>query len=156
MLDISIYSRRLKKALKEMGACGLYVVAPKGGKPSKIGIAEDVVTRLCALRAAHWEPLDMYHLAWLQSRLDAGTLERLTHVHLQDKRVSGEWFDVTPDVARAAIEKTAAEHYACAPLKWHEDIAAAFRETDVAAYSQKRPKLTVLERAFATALGRHV
>lgn len=85
----------------------LYVIAPVNGdqigRPCKVGITKNPAARLRALQTAWPHKLIIYELWNFDSREGAGYSESLAHACLQDDRMSGEWFDVSPSEAVARI-----------------------------------------------------
>lgn len=76
----------------------VYVIAPVTKWPCKIGVSQDVRKRLRALQAFHWEELRLFHCR-LHSRVY--NAEAFLHSQFKDRRLKGEWFDIT---TREAIE----------------------------------------------------
>jgi hypothetical protein len=80
----------------------LYLIS--GASSVKVGIAADVDKRIVGLRKASPVPL-VLEQAWAFERRQAAWLaEQATHRLLSEHRTWGEWFAVTPLVARTAIE----------------------------------------------------
>lgn len=69
---------------------------------SKIGVASDVVKRLCSMQVGSWRILKVGHASKLPSKSAAHAIERQVHQSLSALHVRGEWFQVSPD--RAALE----------------------------------------------------
>ena len=79
----------------------VYVIGAETG-PVKIGIATDVAQRLASLQTGHPQKLKAYfHTATPK----AAAIERACHREFEQYRLTGEWFDVSWDVAAAAIRK---------------------------------------------------
>ena len=78
----------------------VYVIAQERG-PVKVGISDKPMFRLRSLQTGHASRLDLKHS---READNAKLVERLAHHALREKRLSGEWFDVTVDEAIAAIE----------------------------------------------------
>jgi hypothetical protein len=70
----------------------------------KIGITNNLKTRLSALSTGNSEKLSILHNWKLPTITDARNVERLAHGRLSQYRLSGEWFDVTPEVAKLAVD----------------------------------------------------
>jgi hypothetical protein len=85
-------------------AC-VYAVGPVGGRPLRIGWARQLKDRMHDLQLGCWKELQIHHIVWTAGDLLA------TRVHgeataLLDKarrRLTGDWFDVTPEYATQAI-----------------------------------------------------
>lgn len=77
----------------------VYFIRQCDGGPTKIGLATDVNARLAALQTAHAYPL---HVAgvWPGATSDD---EKMLHSKFADKRLNGEWFDLTDDELEVAI-----------------------------------------------------
>lgn len=91
--------------------CFVYVICPLLEKrPSKIGIARSPDHRLADLQTSHWMELSVAHRVWVCSRRFAQMAENKTHKLLEMRGLSlkGEWFDLTSDEARDAIEEIVA------------------------------------------------
>jgi DNA-binding XRE family transcriptional regulator len=85
----------------------VYVAGSDEG-PKKIGIADDVAKRLCSLQGASPYPLKVIY-AQKFSAWAAGMVERKAHQALADRRMRGEWFDVSGDEAIGAVQRAASE-----------------------------------------------
>jgi len=86
--------------------CMVYLIGPKMGWPTKIGIAEHVSSRLTDLQVSHWSEL-VIHSAWLcASSGEARKVEKASHETLNGdgKRMRGEWVDVRPADATEVVE----------------------------------------------------
>lgn len=77
----------------------VYFIRQRNGGPTKIGFATDVNARLAALQTAHAQPL---HVAGVWPGATSDDEKRL-HAKFADKRLSGEWFDLTDDELEVAI-----------------------------------------------------
>lgn len=78
----------------------LYAISDGAGAV-KIGVSGKVQHRLRALQVSHARALT---LICSFPVLEAKHAERYVHTLLADKRLLGEWFDITADEARTAIE----------------------------------------------------
>jgi hypothetical protein len=58
--------------------------------------------RLAALQRGSAEPLELVYAAAVKSN-DATAIEQTAQAMMSNHRLSGEWFDVTPDLAVGAI-----------------------------------------------------
>lgn len=77
----------------------VYFIRQCGGGPTKIGVATDVEARLSALQTAHAYPLEVVGI-WLGATIED---EKRLHAKFSDKRLLGEWFDMTDDEVEVAI-----------------------------------------------------
>lgn len=84
----------------------VYVVKAASGHV-KVGVAADPLARLAALQTGASEPLDLVYACAAKSN-DGFAVEQAAHRILWKHRLSGEWFDTSPDMAVAAI--AAASH----------------------------------------------
>lgn len=73
----------------------VYIIGATGD-PVKIGIALNPHGRRSELQVGHHRALNLYFEA---EATDARAVEREAHRRLSDQRLSGEWFDVSPDQA---------------------------------------------------------
>jgi hypothetical protein len=108
----------------------VYVIGAADG-PQKIGVASDVEARRAMLQTGNPAGLVVVH-HWALPRPAAFAVEGRAHWHLRDRHVRGEWFDVTPDEAIAAVEAARCDWLAGAP-----DAPEAARR---ASYWQQRLK----------------
>lgn len=77
------------------------VYAISDGRAIKIGFAVDPVKRLADLQIAHSQPLRLIHS---RACSDAAKAERRAHRLLREKRLRGEWFDLSEQEAVFAID----------------------------------------------------
>lgn len=84
----------------------VYVIAPDGQWPVKIGISHSPRTRLGNLQIGNWKRLEVAHCFWTESREDAHAIEQAVHKDYseQKKWLLGEWVDTRPAEARERIE----------------------------------------------------
>lgn len=88
---------------------GVYVIAPGGAWPNKIGISCCVPRRLIALQTSHWQKLHVFDYWLCENAKAARTVERSVHKILADdgKLLMGEWFDVRSNQASKVVEYAA-------------------------------------------------
>lgn len=79
----------------------VYVISSASGVV-KIGISGDPLSRLAQLQTASAAPLELVYAAAVESG-DGYPIEQAAHDLLDRHRQSGEWFNVSPDMAVAAI-----------------------------------------------------
>jgi hypothetical protein len=72
--------------------------------PIKIGISGDVKSRLAGLQTASPEELIIRYILTCKNQESAYKVERLLHKKYADRRLSGEWFDINPQVVINDIE----------------------------------------------------
>lgn len=80
----------------------VYVIAAKDG-PVKVGIAADAASRCAMLQTGNAADLTVVHKVEVE-RAAARLIERYAHDLLSADRVRGEWFDVDPADAIAAVD----------------------------------------------------
>lgn len=86
----------------------VYVIATsrrgRAAGPVKIGISSNPQSRLNSLQSGNPERLVMFcHMA-IFGRDAAKSLERMFHTIQQDRRLDGEWFDLTPKGAAYSLK----------------------------------------------------
>jgi hypothetical protein len=84
-----------------------YVYVVKGEQHVKIGVTKAPDTRLAQLRTGSASPIDYAFLAPASG--DPYAIEREAHAMLARSRLNGEWFDVQPELAIAAVTGAAAK-----------------------------------------------
>lgn len=86
--------------------CGIYVISTDSLFPCKIGVSVNPTKRLASLQTSHWRQLQISEYRWCSSVGEARLLEQESHSFLREngKALLGEWFDVRPKEAVAAIE----------------------------------------------------
>ena len=148
--------RRLKAssaATQERRASAfVYVIRKAISGHVKIGIAADPTERLRTLQTGSSEPLEIVYACAVQSN-NGVSVELATHDILQKYRLTGEWFEVSPEIAVAAI--AAASHrlndpIVQIPVNRIGDVVAIATQRDTA--SQPRKPWSPV-RVFATIFG---
>lgn len=86
--------------------CFIYVIAPEGKWPVKVGISKSPRRRLSDLQGANWKRLKVEVCAWAETKTSAFALEQYVHSDYSDrgKWLLGEWIDARPDDAKERIE----------------------------------------------------
>jgi Meiotically up-regulated gene 113 len=128
---------------KPMQEANVYVI---GGikAPSKIGITrDDGSLRLSAACRLVGKTDLILHGIWHHAH--AFLVEKFAHIYLQDFQIKGEWFDVPPEVAVAAVQRTLllANHISRCPLilrDWFERAGIDKETAD--AFLSERPRKT--------------
>ena len=92
----------------ERALTSVYVIGSDRMDAVKIGIAVDVQNRVASLQTGFPFKLQLYG-AFYSSRRRAAALERAVHAKLKefDLHLNGEWFEISPEDARATIKKVA-------------------------------------------------
>jgi hypothetical protein len=122
----------------------LYTIyeSPKG--PTKIGITQNDRARGQSLQTGNPRPLNFgIGLPCLFSQ----DVERRVHQRLASKRLVGEWFDVTPEEAEAAIDAVIAE--GCGP-GWRDSRKNATRFLTVKDECEASWRAAALQNAHPT------
>lgn len=103
MPGVSFQPRLRLRSLAARPPSFVYVIA-QCRELVKVGIAADPMARLATLQTGNSEPLRLVYIAAVKSN-DALTIERETHRILEKYRFGalGEWFNVSPEMAVAAI-----------------------------------------------------
>lgn len=85
-------------------SCSVYIICQEGGQsPVKIGISVKVDSRFSTLQAANPNRLQVYKTFPYRTVTLAQKVERRVHSLLKERRIRGEWFDVSPEEAEKAI-----------------------------------------------------
>ena len=86
--------------------CSIYVIAPEGHWPSKIGISTFAKKRVQSLQTSHWKMLVVKKCYWAETVADARAVEQKVHSILKEDQayLLGEWFDKSPKQAAEVIE----------------------------------------------------
>lgn len=83
----------------------VYVISA-GPEAQKIGITKSPGDRLVALQTGHYLPLSLEFARFTKS---AALVERSAHAAARELRLSGEWFETSPErainIVKAAIER---------------------------------------------------
>jgi hypothetical protein len=82
----------------------VYVIAA-AADAVKVGVARDTWNRLRALQTGHYQKLSIAHQIGFSEEDEAYAIERRAHKLLSPKRAEGEWFKVSPEEAKAAVEQ---------------------------------------------------
>lgn len=91
-----------------LGVSGIYVITGAHNM-CKIGISTDPELRLASLQTGSHVPLKLHYVLAVKT-IDPRVIEAGAHRILDKYRLSGEWFDVTPQMAEDAVNH-AASHY---------------------------------------------
>jgi len=83
--------------------CFIYVIGIENGH-QKIGISSNPTKRLKTLQTSNSNKLILHYTTVIESREKALIIESLIHRNLTHKRLSGEWFDITKEVAIGMVD----------------------------------------------------
>lgn len=90
-----------------MSECFVYIIATiRDGEPAapvKVGISKSVGSRLATISTSSPVPVGLYLTFPLPQRDMAEAVERAFHTVMRKKRLNGEWFDLEPKQAKAAM-----------------------------------------------------
>lgn len=91
-------------------AC-VYAIGPEKGRPLKIGYATNIATRVNSIQSCNWMTVKCHAIAWSTGPKFAQLIEAKCHEILDkaSKRITGEWFDITPEWAAKVIAHAAQE-----------------------------------------------
>lgn len=86
--------------------CSVYIIAPEGHWPCKVGISTFAKKRVQSLQTSHWKMLAVSRCWWASGVKEARAVEAKTHEMLKADNcyLLGEWFDKTPDKAAEVVE----------------------------------------------------
>jgi predicted GIY-YIG superfamily endonuclease len=87
----------------------VYVIAA-GDEAVKIGVAKNVRLRLKGLQTGHSKKLTIAYEFPFAGRDQAYAIECRAHKLLKARLMEGEWFSVSPEEAKAVVEKAIADH----------------------------------------------
>lgn len=74
----------------------------------KIGIAHNVGQRMKQLRTSNPLEMQLLHTLLFECKQDAHTMELALHRHFSNRRVSGEWFNLSPSEVQFVLTLTSA------------------------------------------------
>jgi predicted GIY-YIG superfamily endonuclease len=80
----------------------LYIIGA-GDRPVKIGYAKNPSRRLAELQTGSPGELYIFEQIAKLTLKEARAVERKAHEHFKDRRLKGEWFDITTEEAREAV-----------------------------------------------------
>lgn len=141
-IDISQYTPKKRRFLRERGRCCVYVVGPVRGMPSKIGIAMDIVARMSSIQSGNWTDMVVHSLVWTPGKLVALRVEERVHEILKraGKWVTREWFNVPPEWAQKAIDCVVREDFpAEMRFSTHEQMLAYLQRQSIDRRDHEKP-----------------
>jgi len=132
-----------------------YVIRKTISGHVKVGVAADPRERLRDLQTGSSELLELVYTCVVKSN-DANRVEKAAHDILWQKRLVGEWFDYTPEIAVAAI--AAASHklgdlIVEIPLDKIETVLQVAAMQDAAAQPKQRTLGGEIVRSFLMIFG---
>jgi len=81
----------------------VYAVGPLGGRPLRIGWARQLKDRMQELQLGSWKELSIHHLVWMVGDMLAIRLLNDVTKLVDQRRLHGDWFDITADLGTNAI-----------------------------------------------------
>src|SRR5258706_10533383 len=89
----------------ELSFACVYAVGPTGGRPLRVGWAKQLKDRMSALQLGSWKELQLHHIAWTAGDMLAIRIfnDAAAILDKARRRLTGDWFDVTPEFAQQAI-----------------------------------------------------
>jgi hypothetical protein len=98
-------SRAERAIFDEIKYACVYAVGPSGGRPLRLGWSRYPLERVRQLQQGNWKELTLHDLTWTAGDIVAtrllGDTERI--LDLAKRRIHGDWFDVTPELASQTI-----------------------------------------------------
>ena len=100
-----LHSKPERAIFLELGFACVYAVGPLGGRPLRIAWARQLKEKLAELQPGSWKQLQVHEVAWTAGdMLAVRLLNEMTGVLDKAKRrLLGDWFDVTPELAQQAL-----------------------------------------------------
>ncbi len=85
--------------------CAIYLITVSGHRPTKIGIAADPSRRRDNIQCAHWMEVILDEQFFVEDKSAAYAIEFKVHRLLRRKQIKGEWFNIWPHEASAAVRR---------------------------------------------------
>jgi hypothetical protein len=107
-----LHTKPERAIFSELGFACVYAVGPTGGRPLRIGWSKQLKDRMRELQLGCWKDLQIHDIAWTAGDMLAIRIfnEATTILDKAKRRLTGDWFDITPDFAgqviRLATDKT--------------------------------------------------
>ncbi len=98
MRDVTRYPTPFNK-------CAVYLITVAGHRPTKIGIAIDPSRRRDRIQCGHWMDVILDEQFFVEDKTAAYAIEYKVHQLLKRKQIKGEWFNVRPYEASAAVRR---------------------------------------------------
>ncbi|TYO65461.1 hypothetical protein FXV83_16125 [Bradyrhizobium hipponense] len=89
----------------ELGFACVYAVGPTGGRPLRISWAKQLRDKLVDLQPGCWKELQVHDVRWTAGDMLAIRLlnEATALLDKAKRRLTGDWFDVTPEFAQQIL-----------------------------------------------------
>lgn len=100
-----LHSKPERAIFSELGFACVYAVGPSGGRPLRIGWSKQLKDRMSDLQLGCWKQLQIHDITWTSGDMLAIRLfnEVAGLFDKANRRLTGDWFDVTPEFAQQAI-----------------------------------------------------
>lgn len=102
----------------------IYVIGREQG-PVKVGITSSPGARLSTIQTGCPFKIEILHLRECRDRQHAIEHEEIFHGVYGDRRLAGEWFDISADLAIEGVD---------VPFDWEEDAASRAKQELMAAH----------------------
>lgn len=122
MIDISLYTPKKRKFLRMAQVHCVYIVAPIGkDTPIKISITCNPAQRMSSMQIGNWASLEYAFLLWCPGVAVATRIKNACHFDFISQKISGEWFHVTRQQAKLAMELKAATFFPMLRFLRHDE-----------------------------------
>lgn len=100
-----LHTKPERAIFSELGFACVYAVGPTGGRPLRIGWSRQLKDRMQDLQLGCWKELQIHDIVWTAGDMLAiRVFNEVVSLFDQGKRrLTGDWFDVTPEFATQAI-----------------------------------------------------
>jgi hypothetical protein len=100
-----LHSKPERAIFSELGFACVYAVGPSGGRPLRIGWSRQLKDRMKELQLGCWKDLQIHDIIWTAGDMLAIRIfnEAVAVLDKAKRRLTGDWFDVTPEFAQQAI-----------------------------------------------------
>lgn len=98
-------SKPERAILAELKYACVYAAGPVGGRPLRIGASTNLLKRIECLQPGSWKELIVHHVIWTTNDVFASRIfaDVAALLDKSNRRLTGDWFDVTPELATQAI-----------------------------------------------------
>lgn len=100
-----LHTKPERAIFSELGFACVYAVGPSGGRPLRIGWSKQLKDRMKELQLGCWKDLQIHDIVWTAGDMLAIRIfnEATATLDKAKRRLTGDWFDVTPDLAQQVI-----------------------------------------------------